>query len=50
MARHPLDDVYAVLFRDAVHYKIRMDLKVVSKERDRNQSSVKSRCIGIMAV
>lgn len=27
----PLDDVYAVVFLDAIHYKIRMDSKVVSK-------------------
>lgn len=27
----PLDDVYAVLFLDAIHYKIRVDSKVVSK-------------------
>jgi transposase-like protein len=27
----PLDDVYAVVFMDAIHYKIRQDAKVVSK-------------------
>ena len=27
----PLDDVYAVVFMDAIHYKIRQDAKVISK-------------------
>ncbi len=27
----PLEDVYAVVFLDAIHYKIRLDSKVVSK-------------------
>lgn len=27
----PLDDIYAVVFMDAVHYKIRQDAKVISK-------------------
>ena len=27
----PLDDIYPVLFMDAIHYKIRQDGKVISK-------------------
>lgn len=27
----PLDDIYAVVFMDAIHYKVRVDAKVVSK-------------------
>ena len=29
--QRPLDDVYAVVFMDAIHYKIRQDAKVISK-------------------
>ena len=29
--QRPLDDVYAVVFMDAIHYKIRQDSKVISK-------------------